>query len=86
MAAIRIRKTIDSETLTLPELRPLIDRTVDILIEEPAPQEVLPPGFRPGTGDWDAVLAATRQLQDYDYQAQVDQDACDIRDAEDRLR
>lgn len=32
MAAIRIRKTIDSETLSLPELRPLIGRTVDIVI------------------------------------------------------
>lgn len=34
MAAIRIRKTIDSETLTLPELKPLIGRTVEIVIEE----------------------------------------------------
>ena len=36
MAAIRIRKTIDSDTLTLPELRPLFGRTVDITIA-PAP-------------------------------------------------
>jgi hypothetical protein len=57
---------------------------MDIVIEEPA--SPLPPGFRPGTGDWDTVLAATSKLQDYDYQAQVDQDACDIRDAEERLR
>src|SRR4051812_26341587 len=42
MAAIRIRKTIDSDTLTLPELRPLIGRTVDITIAaapDPAARE-----------------------------------------------
>jgi hypothetical protein len=86
MSAIRIRKTIESETLHLPELRPLIGHTVDIVIEERPGADGLPPGITPGTGDWDAALAATRQLQDYDYQAQVDQDACDFRDAEDRLR
>jgi hypothetical protein len=32
MAAIRIRKTIDSETLHLPELKPLMGRTVEITI------------------------------------------------------
>ena len=37
MDAIRVRKTIDSETLHLPELRPLIGRAVDITIEEQAP-------------------------------------------------
>jgi hypothetical protein len=86
MSAIRIRKTIESETLHLPELKPLIGHTVDIVIEERPTATGLPPGFIPGTGDWDAALAAARQLQNYDYQAQADQDACDIRDAEDRLR
>ena len=37
MAAIRIRKTIDSETVHLPELRPLIGRTVEITVEEQTP-------------------------------------------------
>jgi hypothetical protein len=32
MSAIRIRKTVDSETLHLPELKPLVGRTVDITI------------------------------------------------------
>jgi len=36
MNTIRIRKTIDSDTLHLPELRPLIGRTVEIVIEEKA--------------------------------------------------
>ena len=85
MATIRIRKTIDSDTLTLPELRPFIGRTVEIVIEG-APASA-PPGFVPGTGDWDALLAAAAALRDtYDYGAQADQDACDIRDAEDRFK
>ncbi|MGH7202334.1 MAG: hypothetical protein ACREJB_17145 [Planctomycetaceae bacterium] len=34
MTAIRIRKRIDSETLHLPELRPLIGKTVEIVVRE----------------------------------------------------
>ena len=83
MSAIRIRKTIDSDTVTLPELKPFIGRTVDIVIEE-KPAAI--PGFTLGTGDWDEVLAATQNLKDYDYQAQIDQDACDIRNQEESLR
>jgi hypothetical protein len=40
MAAIRIRKTLDSDTLHLPELRPYIGRTVEITVEEPAEDSV----------------------------------------------
>lgn len=84
MAAIRIRKTIDSETLTLPELKPLIGRTVEIVIEE---QPAVPPGFVPGTGDWDAFARAAAALRDtYDYDAHPEQEACDVRDAEERLK
>jgi hypothetical protein len=83
MAAIRIRKTIDSETLTLPELKPFIGQTVEIVIEK---QGDVPDGFVPGTGDWDSLLAAAQNLVDCDYQAQFDQDACDIRNQEERLK
>ena len=82
MSAIRIRKKIDSETLILPELRPLIGRTVEILIEEPS----LPPGFSPGTGDRDQALAASQTLEDYDYDAYHDLKAGDLRGAEEKLR
>ena len=34
MIAIRIQKRIDSETLHLPELRPLIGKTVEIEVRE----------------------------------------------------
>ena len=36
MSAIHIRKTIDSDTLHLPELREVIGQTVDITVEGPA--------------------------------------------------
>jgi len=86
MSAVRIRKTIDSDTLHLPELGPFIGHTVDIVIEERPDEAPPPPGVMPGTGDWDAVLNAARRLADFDYDAQRDQDARDIRDAQDHLR
>ena len=67
---IRIRRTIDSDTLHLPELGRLIGHTVDIVIEDQSGAGALPAGVLPGSGDWDAVLVASRQLQDYDYDAQ----------------
>jgi len=82
MNAIRIHKTIDSETLHIPELKKMIGRTVEIIVLE-GPEAV---GVNRGNGDWDAVLAAAQNLQDYDYQAQTDQDVCDIRDAEERSK
>jgi hypothetical protein len=35
MSAIRIRKTLESDTLHVPELRPYIGRTVEIVVEDP---------------------------------------------------
>jgi hypothetical protein len=37
MNAIRIHKQIDSETLHLPEIRPLIGKTVEIIVLEDSP-------------------------------------------------
>ena len=82
MNAIRIRKTIHSDTLHIPELKDMIGSTVEIIVLE----ESVSPGVLPTKGDWDTVLAAVQHLDDYDYQAQVDQDACDIRDAEGRSK
>jgi len=78
MNAIRISRMIESETLTLHELKPFIGLRMNIVIEEPlsAPAQ---------TGDaakWDAVLAAAQTLDAYDYEAQSEQDACDRLDAE----
>jgi hypothetical protein len=86
MSAIRIRKTIDSDTLHLPELGAFIGHTVDIVIEDHPDAISLSPGVVPGTGDWGAVLKAAQQLEDYDYDAQPEQDATDVRDTQDRPR
>jgi hypothetical protein len=86
MSAIRIRKTIDSDILHLPELRPFIGHTVEIVIEDRASAASATSGIIAGTGDWDSVLKAAQQLRDYDYNAQGDQDAVDAHDAQDRLR
>lgn len=77
MSSIRIRKHIDSDTLTLPELRPFIGRTVEIAIED---SNSTSPSVVPGVGDWDVVLADSRNLTDYDYQARIDQHARDVQD------
>jgi hypothetical protein len=83
MDAIHIRKQIDSETLTLPELRPFIGSTVEILIQQAAPtsEKVIS-----GSPEWEAVMAAAQSLHDYDYQAQADRDACDIGDAREQVK
>ena len=52
MSTIRIHRTLDSDTLHLPELKPLIGKTVDITVTE-APVE--------GTGDWSALEAIAGQ-------------------------
>jgi hypothetical protein len=52
MNAIRVRKKINSETIHLPELRPLIGKTVEIIVrEEPA----APAGTEK---DWEAWFAS----------------------------
>jgi hypothetical protein len=79
MNAIRIRKTLDSEMLHLPELNALIGRAVEIIILEEEPPA------RRGTGDWDAAARAVAELKAYDYDALTDQDECDRRHASDHL-
>jgi hypothetical protein len=54
MNAIRIRKRIDSETLHLPELRPLIGKTVDIIVREDTTTA-------PGKSPYDAFFALVGQ-------------------------
>ena len=48
MIAIRIQTRIDSETLHLPELRPLIGRNVEIIVHETEPSpEAQPDPYAP---------------------------------------
>jgi hypothetical protein len=85
MNSIRIRKTIQSDTLHLPELGPFIGHTVDILIEDQAAHANGDYKVVEGTGDWDAVLSAASQLKDFDFEAQGDQDARDMSDVKTKV-
>lgn len=59
MNTIRIRKKLESATL--PELEPLIGKTVRITVEEEAV-----PVERP-QADWDAAMRAIDDLEGYDF-------------------
>jgi hypothetical protein len=80
MKAIRIRKTIDSETLDLPELKPLVGRAVEIIVLE----EDARSGIVPATGNWDEAMRAAAELEDYDFDVYRRQHACDLQHAQDQ--
>ena len=80
MNPVRIRRKLESETLHLPELRPLIGKNVEIIVQE---EET--PAILPGTGDWQAALQAARELEDYDFEARRAQRQYDLRHAKDHL-
>jgi hypothetical protein len=64
MTLVRLRRKLDSETLHIPELKPFLGKTVEIIIqEEPAPQ------VSPGTSDWDALERAVEEVEGYDFDA-----------------
>jgi hypothetical protein len=75
MNAIRIRKKLDSETLHLPELRPLLGQTVEIIVLD----EDSLAGIRPGGADWAAFDRLAREITAYDFDAQREQDEADMR-------
>ena len=52
---VRILRTLDSETLYLPELKSLIGKTVEVIVKEESRLEITP-----GTGDWSFRRAAAR--------------------------
>ncbi len=83
MNAIRIRKTIDSETLHLPELKPLVGRTVEIIVLDEDTRSTI----RPGTGDWQAAEKAAQELREsgYDFDAWREQRDYDLKHANDHL-
>ena len=61
---LRIQRQIDSATLTLPELQPLIGKTVEIIVRECHGVTITR-----GTGDWSALPAAAGDLEAYDFDA-----------------
>lgn len=82
MIAIRIQKRIESETLHLPELRPLIGREVEIIVHEAERA----PDIR-GSGDWEAAAKAAQELREtgYDFDAWREQREYDLQHSLDRL-
>jgi hypothetical protein len=78
MTLIRIHRTLDSETLHLPELRPLLGKTVEIIVQEQ-------PAILPGTGEWAALEEAAGDLEGYDFDAWREQRDYDLRHATDHL-
>ena len=71
MNLIRICKQVESETLFLPELRPLIGQTVEITVQEKPARGAAP-------GNWPALERLARQLQGYDFDAWQEQREFDI--------
>lgn len=64
MNSIRIETHIDSETLFLPQLRPLLGKDVEIVVHERTAAVIRPP-----VEEWAAVQAAVLGLEDYDADA-----------------
>lgn len=78
MATIHIHRQLNSDTL--PELRPLIGKTVDIIVRESGR-----PTITSGTGDWSAWPTAASDLEGYDFEAWKTQRECDLRHTDDHL-
>ena len=77
---VRIHRTLDSETLYLPEIRPLIGKSVEIIIREEKSA-----ALTPATVDWDAAMKAVEGLEGYDFDALDRQRDYDVRHAKDHL-
>lgn len=80
MNAVRIRRNLDSETLPLPEFKPLIGKNVEIIVQEEEASAI-----SPGTGNWDAAMKAVQELEDYDFNVFRKQREYDLKHAKDHL-
>jgi hypothetical protein len=74
MSVIRIHRRIESETLHLPELRPLLGKTVEILVTEQPEAHAADDAAR-----WAAAQQAVREVTDYDLEAYREQREFDRR-------
>lgn len=82
MSPIRIHTQLDSTTLHLPQIEPLLGKQVEIIVREESPTP-LPPGTIPGTGDWEAFQKAAEELRKtYDFDAVRDLNEAELKDAE----
>jgi hypothetical protein len=82
MNAIRIRKKLDSETLYLPELKPLVGKNVEIIVLE----ELAGPQVTPGAANFEAFPELAQRIRDaYDFDALQKQREYDVLHANDHL-
>lgn len=77
---VRIRRKLESETLHLPELRPLIGKNVEIIVLEESQTAVTS-----SADGWDDALKAVQALDDYDFDAVQRQREYDLKHAKDHL-
>ena len=83
MDAIRINTTLDSDTLYLPQVRPLIGKAVEIIVrEDTRTGEQGQNGRSPQRDAWKAALAEFSGL-DIDWDAYKRQREYDVRSASD---
>jgi hypothetical protein len=83
MDAIHINTKLDSDTLYLPQVRPLIGKTVEIIVQEQAATgEQSKNGRNPHRDDWKAALAGLAGL-DIDWDAYRRQREFEVRNAGD---
>lgn len=78
MTTISIRRKIDSDTLVLPELVPLIGKTVEILVTEESESS--------REERWAAAAKAAAAIKNYDFSAYEEQREFDRLHAEDHLK
>jgi hypothetical protein len=83
MDAIRIKTTLDSNTLYLPQVQPLIGKAVEIIVREDVrTAEQGHDGRSPSRDAWKAALAGLGGL-DIDWDAYKRQREYDVRSASD---
>jgi hypothetical protein len=86
MDAIRINTTLDSDTLYLPQVRPLIGKSVEIIVrEEAGTVGQRQNGRHPQRDAWKAALASLADL-DIDWDAFRRQREFDVRSASDQAQ
>lgn len=83
MPPIHIHTQLDSTTLHLPQIEPLLGKRVEIIVQE---EKMTPTNVSSKTVDWEAVQRAVESIQDYDFDAHKALDECDLRDSERRMQ
>jgi hypothetical protein len=84
MDAIHVHQKLDSDTLYLPQVRPLIGKNVEIIVREQSDAPAPVKGRHPRRDVWEAALANLRGL-DIDWDAYSRQRELDQQRADEHL-